>query len=89
VGRDEHLARIRRSGLFRHVTELALHNIEHCTAEHWAAFARTISIVLPVLDLGLSDHELGLTELQEVAGRPLGAEGLPWYVSYRVRVGVK
>jgi len=36
-----------------------------------------------------TDHELGLTELQEVADRTLGAEGLPWYVSYRVCVGVK
>jgi len=66
-----------------------LHNVERCTPERWVGFARTIGIVLPVLDLGLSDDELGLTALRRVAERALGAEGLPWYVSYRVRVGVK
>jgi SAM-dependent methyltransferase len=63
--KDEHVERIRASRLFRHVSELALHNVERCTAERWVGFARTIGFVLP------------------------GREGLPWYVSYRVRVGVK
>ena len=49
----------------------------------------TIRIVLPVLDLGLSDAELGLTALRGAAERTLGSQGLPWHVSYRVRVGVK
>ncbi len=88
-GKDEHVARMRRSGLFRHVSEIALHNVERCTAERWVGFARTIGIVLAVLDLGLSDDELGLTALHEAAERALGAQGLPWYVTYRVRAGVK
>jgi SAM-dependent methyltransferase len=88
-GKDEHITRMRRSGTFRHVSETALHNVERCTAERWVGFACTIGIVLPVLDLGLADDELGLTALRRVAERVLGAEGLPWYVSYRVRVGVK
>ena len=88
-GKDGHVERIRRSGLFRHVAELSLHNVERCAAERLVGFARTIGIVLPVLDLGLSDDELGLTALREVAERTLGSEGLPWYVSYHVRVGVK
>ncbi len=36
-----------------------------------------------------SAAELGLTALREVAQRIWGAEDLPWYVSYCVRVGVK
>jgi SAM-dependent methyltransferase len=87
--KEEHLARMRQSGLFRHVAELALHHVEPCSAERWIGFARTIALVLPVLDLGLSDDELGLTPLREVAERTLGAAGRPWYVTYRVRVGVK
>jgi SAM-dependent methyltransferase len=87
--KDEHLERMHLSGLFRHVTELSLHNVEQCTAQRWVGFACTISFVLPVLDLGLSDAELGLTALRETAERTLGAEGLPWYVSYRVRAAVK
>jgi SAM-dependent methyltransferase len=88
-GKEEHVARMRRSSLFRHVSELALHGIERCTAERWVGFACTVGIVLPVLDLGLADDELGLIALRDVAERTLGSEGLPWYVSYRVRVGVK
>jgi len=88
-GKDGHVARMRRSGLFRHVAELALHNVERCNAERLVGFARTIGIVLPVLELGLSDDELGLTVFREVAERTLGPDGLPWYVSYRVRMGVR
>ncbi len=87
--KDEHVERIRRSGLFRHAGEISLHNVERCTAERLVGFACTIGFVLPVLDLGLSDAELGLTALRRVAERTLGAEGLPWYVSYRVRVAVR
>jgi SAM-dependent methyltransferase len=58
-------------------------------AKRRVGFACTVGIVLPVLDLGLADEELGLIALRDVAERTLGAEGLPWYVSYRVRVGVK
>jgi len=63
--------------------------VERCTAERLVGFACTIGIVLPVLDLGHSDGELGLTALRDVAERTLGADGLPWYVSYRVRAAVK
>jgi SAM-dependent methyltransferase len=87
--KDEHLARMRQSGLFRHVSELALHHVEPCSAERWVGYALTIALVLPVLDLGLPDDELGLTSLREVAERTLGADGRAWYVTYRVRVGVR
>ena len=88
-GKDEHVARMRDSGLFRYLGEALLHGVEPCTAERWIGFACTIGAVLPVLDLGLSDDALGLTTFREVAERTLGDKGLPWYVSYRVRVGVK
>lgn len=65
-----------------------LHHTEPCTTERWIGFALTIGIVPPVLDLGLDDDAVGLTALRTVAERTLGEQGLPWYVSYRVRVGV-
>jgi SAM-dependent methyltransferase len=37
----------------------------------------------------VSDGELGLTALRDVAERMLGADGLPWYVSYHVRAAVR
>jgi hypothetical protein len=75
--------------MFRYLNEALLHTTEPCTAERWVGFALTIGMVLPVLDLGLSDDELGLTALRDVAERALGGAGLPWYVSYRVRIGVR
>jgi len=49
----------------------------------------TIGTVLPVLDLCLSESELGLTALREVSERTLGDNGLSWHARYHVRVGVK
>jgi hypothetical protein len=80
---------MRESGTFRYLNEFVLHNTEPCTAERWVDFACSIGIVLPVLDLGLSDDELGLTPLREISARILGDPGLPWHVGYRARVGVK
>jgi SAM-dependent methyltransferase len=88
-GKDEHAERMRKSGAFRYLREFVLHNTEPCTAERWVGFACSIGIVLPVLDLGLTDDEVGLTPLREISARILGDAGLPWHVSYRVRVGVK
>ena len=51
-----------------------LHNVERCTPERWVGFARTIGIVLPVLDLGLSDDEHGLTALRRVAESRVGVK---------------
>lgn len=84
-----HLDRMRDSGVFRLVRELFLHHREPCTAERWVGFALTIGDVAPVLELGASDADLGLDEFRRVAGRVLGDNGLPWHVSYRVRVGIK
>ena len=75
--------------MFRYLKEIVLHNTEPCTAERLIGFACSIGFVLPVLDLGLPDDELGLTPLREISARVLGDTGLPWHVSYRVRVGVK
>jgi ubiquinone/menaquinone biosynthesis C-methylase UbiE len=87
--KHEHLARLRASRQFRYVKEVLLHHTEPCTAERWVGFALTLGHVVPVLALGLSDTELRLEAFRQVAEQTLGPEGLPWCVSYRVRVGVK
>jgi SAM-dependent methyltransferase len=84
-----HLERMWCSGHLRYVKELFLHHTESCSAERWGGFALTLGHVLPVLDLGLSEAESGLEALRQVAEQTLGDQGLPWYVSYRVRVGVE
>jgi hypothetical protein len=41
-----------------------------------------------VLELGLAEAARALEAFRQEADRTLGSRGLPWYVSYRVRVGV-
>jgi SAM-dependent methyltransferase len=87
--KEQHLARMRRCGHFRYARQLLLNHSEPCSAERWVGFALTISHVLPVLDLVPSESELGLEAFRRVAERTLGKGGLPWHVSYRVRLAVK
>jgi hypothetical protein len=42
-----------------------------------------------VLALGLAEAAVALEAFRRAAARTLGPAGRPWYVSYRVRVGVK
>jgi SAM-dependent methyltransferase len=85
----EHLGRLQASRQFRYVRELLLHHTEPCTAERWVGFALTLREVAPVLELGLEEVALALETFRRAAAQTLGGPGLPWYVSYRVRVGVK
>jgi len=83
-----HLDRLRASGRFRYVRELLLHHVEPCSAERWVGFALTLGPVIPLLDLGLDDDDLGLPPLREAARRAFGGGARPWHVSYRVAVGL-
>jgi ubiquinone/menaquinone biosynthesis C-methylase UbiE len=87
--KSEHLARMRGSGRFRYTKEVLLHSTEPCTAERLIGFTLTLGHVAQVLELGVSETELGLDELRRVAEQRLGDRGIPWYFSYRIRVGVK
>ena len=87
--KSEHLARLRQSGHFRYVKEVVLHHIELCTAERWVGYALSLGHVTRVLDCGVSETAVGLDALRQVAQGTLGERGLPGYVNYRVRVGVK
>jgi ubiquinone/menaquinone biosynthesis C-methylase UbiE len=87
--KTEHLARLRASGQFRYAREILLHSAGIGTTESLVGFARTLGQVTRMLDLGFKEAELGLDNLRQVAERSLGSSGLPWYFSYRIRVGVK
>jgi hypothetical protein len=79
---------MRASNLFRYTKEITFHNIEHGNAERfigmvisWGSFR--------YLAQGVTEQELGLDELKEVAHRVIGEQPIPWYLSYRMRIGVK
>jgi hypothetical protein len=75
--------------VIRYVKDLLLHHAEPCTAERWVGFALMLREVASVLELGLAEAALALGAFRRVADRTLGRAGRPWYVSYRVRMGLK
>jgi ubiquinone/menaquinone biosynthesis C-methylase UbiE len=85
----EHLENIQRSGCFKFTKECTFHKIEFGTAERLVGLAKSQGSVAALLKAGVSEEEIGLLELQEVAQRRLGDRSVPWFWSYRVRVGVK
>ena len=84
--KEQHLARIRASGHFRSTVEVMLHSIEHGDAARYLAMMRSTAFSG---QFQFTDQELGLDRLTEAAFQYIGSEPVPWYVSYRVRIGIK
>lgn len=82
-----HLARLRDSGRFRHVTEIALHRRETGDADRLVAVARSQGGAMALLNAGVTEDAIGLTRLREVAARRLSTPR-PWWWTYRVRLAV-
>jgi ubiquinone/menaquinone biosynthesis C-methylase UbiE len=87
--KDQHLDNIRQSGLFRLARESAFHKIESGNSERLAGLVRSQGSVAALLKAGVSEAEIGLIELRETGRRLLGDRQVPWFWSYRVRIGVK
>ena len=87
--KNEHIARMKNSGQFRFTKEIVMHQIEPGNADRLVGLAKSMGSVATLLKAGLSEDEIGLTKLREVAERVLGSEPRTWYFGYRVRVGVR
>jgi SAM-dependent methyltransferase len=87
AGKD-HLARLRRSGLFRYATEVAVHGQESGDASRLADVALSQGGAVALLKAGASEDELGITRLREVAARQL-ATPVTWWWTYRIRLAVR
>lgn len=87
AAKTDHVARLRESGLFRHVTEVALHARDTGDAERFVATLRSQGGVVALLERGISEDEIGLTRLREVARRRI-SEPRTWWWTYRVRLAV-
>jgi ubiquinone/menaquinone biosynthesis C-methylase UbiE len=83
-----HLDRLRRSGLFRHVTEVAVHGREQGDAARLVTVALSMGGAVALLAAGASEDEIGLTTLREVAARRLPGPRT-WWWTYRIRLAVK
>lgn len=84
-----HLERIRQSGRFRYVKEVVLHHVESGGAERLVGLALSQGEIATLLKHGISEDEIGITTLRETARRVLGDSIVPWFWSYRLRMGVK
>ncbi len=84
-----HLARMQASGRFRYTREIVVHHVEMGNAERLVGLALSQGSVAALLKHGLSEAEIGLDALRAVTQRAWGDRSVPWYWSYRVRLGVR
>jgi ubiquinone/menaquinone biosynthesis C-methylase UbiE len=87
--KDRHLENIRHSGFFRIARECTFHKIEPGSSERLVGLVRSQGSVAALLKAGVSEEEIGLIELRETGQRLLGDRQVPWFWSYRVRIGIK
>jgi SAM-dependent methyltransferase len=85
--KPQHLERMRASGQFRMTKEIVLHHVEQGGAERLVGLELSQGGVATLLKNGVSEQEVGIAALREVAQRVLGDAIVPWYFSYRMRVG--
>ena len=86
--KEGHLARMQASGSFRYVRELALHHVDSGNAARLVALLLSQGYIVSLQRAGVSDDELGVTTLREVAQRTLGDAMRSWLWTARVRAGV-
>src|SRR5262249_7852471 len=84
--KEQQLERMRASGHFRFTREVALHRIEYGGAGRYLEMMRSAAFRG---QFTLTDRELGPDRLTQAAFEYIGSEPIPWYVSYRARIGVK
>ena len=88
AGKGGHLTRMRDSGLFRTTREVALHHQSRGGADTLMALVDTQGGVVALRGAGLTEVELGLTELRRVAEDRIAPQTAFWW-TYRLRLGWK
>jgi len=84
--KEKHLERMRESSHFRFTREVVLHAIERGNAARYLEMMRSNALSQ---QFQIADEEIGFDRLISAAFLYIGSEPIPWYVSYRVRFGVK
>jgi ubiquinone/menaquinone biosynthesis C-methylase UbiE len=84
--KDRHLDRMRESAHFRFTREVLLHHIEQGDAARFLEMVRSNALSQ---QFQFTEQELGFDRLSLAAFQSLGSEPIPWYFSYRVRIGIK
>ncbi len=84
--KNKSLDPLRESGHFRFTREVLLHHVEYGDA---ARFLEMMQSSAFSQQAQFTDQEVGLDRLSSAALHSIGSEPIPWYFSYRVRIGVK
>ena len=84
--KDRHLDHMRESAHFRFTREVFLHHIEQGDAARFLEMMRSNAFSR---QFQFTEQESGFDRLSSAAFQSLGSEPIPWYVSYRVLIGIK
>ena len=84
--KNKSLDPLRESGYFRFTREVFLHHIEQGDAARFLEMMRSNAFSN---QFQFTDPEAGFDRLSLAASQYIGSEPIPWYVSYRVRIGIK
>jgi SAM-dependent methyltransferase len=87
--KDEHLGRMAASGQFRFTKEIVLHSQEQGDAARFVGIVQSQGGLASLIKAGATPEELGLPAFAEEIRAALGDGPVPFYWSYRVRLGVK
>ncbi len=68
---------MRESGRFRFVKEAAVHHVDLCNAERHVGLLLSQGFIMALLRAGVTEDELGITQLRAVTERTLGVQPKP------------
>lgn len=80
---------MRDSGHFRFTRELFLHHIERGDATRFLQMVLTNAYSRQFKLKTITEQEVDWDRLTHAAFHSVGSKPIPWYFSYRVRIGVK
>ncbi len=86
--KHQHLERMRDSGHFRFTRELLLHHIEHGDAARFIEMILTNAYSHQFKLNTITEQEIDFERLRQAALHYVGSEPIPWYFSYKVRLGI-
>lgn len=85
--KDQHLERMETSGRFRYTREVLLHHQETGNAERFIGLTRSNHISVLIKN-GLRPEDIDMESFTSAVKQTVGNEQIPFWFSYRVRLGI-
>ena len=84
--KNKSLDPLRESAHFRFTREVLLHHVEQGDATRFLEMVQSSAFSH---QFQFTEQEIGFDRLRQAALHYIGSEPIPWYFSYRVRIGIK